>query len=337
MERNFKLSNYLNPFVDAYNKAVEFNMSIDKKIKEIVKEHPEYNQDQIQKALNYTFYKFNEDVKKVTIPHVPTKEELEKQFNNTFKDYEILAKIGTSGKQIHKVTANALDTSDGYILWSASSHCGSQKWNIQYPSPIFPIESADLSLVNCDKCNGIRVAGGKEANKPTLYKCAKCGYTNKRSGFEYGNYVVKRYKCPQCNNQASNCIIKIENPAKPDKKPKIDPLSRPLEFSYTFKKQLSDGRIFDEHERIKASNQQEAIQKITKHELSFDPDYKLSNFELQKVSSWNWQTLWKKGDTQSIPTSTFKSKSQIKRESKPSKVTKHKKDQSENYSIKGIN
>ena len=58
MERNFKLSNYLNPFVDAYNKAVEFNMSIDKKIKEIVENFRKCYEDE---------FVYIEDNKKVNV------------------------------------------------------------------------------------------------------------------------------------------------------------------------------------------------------------------------------------------------------------------------------
>ncbi len=92
---------------------------------------------------------------------LPTKAELESQFGGKFTDQEVLARIGTTGKEVHKVTAQMLDTPDGYIVWSAQSHCGSQRYSHDGFSPIFVLDSMDLSHVTCDRCLGIRVKGGK--------------------------------------------------------------------------------------------------------------------------------------------------------------------------------
>lgn len=92
---------------------------------------------------------------------LPTKAELESRFGGKFTAHEVLAKIGTTGKEVHKVTAQMLDTPDGYIVWSAQSHCGSQRYSHDGFSPIFVHDSNDLSQVTCDRCLGIRIKGGK--------------------------------------------------------------------------------------------------------------------------------------------------------------------------------
>lgn len=88
----------------------------------------------------------------------PTKKDLEETFKGQFEFKEVLARIGF-GAKVHKVTAEMLSTPDGYIIWSATSFCGSQKWSRRGKSPI-AILSQD-SNVTCDRCLGIRVKGGK--------------------------------------------------------------------------------------------------------------------------------------------------------------------------------
>lgn len=223
MEKNFKLSNYLDPFIEAANKANEHNYFI-KHGKEVLKKHHKYwSEEKVEKEFQYMLSQPPYNKGLVEVPHVPTQAELEQKFGGNFKYYEILAKIGNSGKEVHKVEAYALKTKDGYILWNAFSHCGSRKWNIKNPSGIFPIESADLNKVTCDKCLGIRVKGGKEENKPSQYKCQKCGYTNNRSAFEYGNYAVKRYKCPKCQAYINSISkLRVTNEAQLKKETKFE-------------------------------------------------------------------------------------------------------------------
>jgi hypothetical protein len=320
MKKEFKLSNYMNPFIKAHNDASEHNWFINHGREKLKKHHDYWDDKRVEREYQYRMENppYNKGI--IPVPPIPTKEELENKFGGKFQDYEILAKIGTSGKEIHKVKAYALPTKDGYILWNASSDCGSQKWNIENPSPIFPIESVDLDKVTCDKCRGIRVKGGKEENKPSQYKCLKCGYTSRRLAFEYGNYVVKRYKCPQCQAYVNSISeLRVTNEAHPDKKPKIDILERPLEFSYNFKtKYKNNDNIFNDHETVKASNKEEAIAKITKNHTNYDKDTKVYDFELQRVYSFNGHRIWDKNtNTESeIPVSSFKSKSELKKEAK---------------------
>ncbi len=98
--------------------------------------------------------------------HVPSKTELELKFSSKFETLHLLAKIGYSGAKVHNVIAEALRTPNGYIIWTAASDCGSQKWSPSGRSPIFPFEDNDLTKVNCDKCLGIRTPGGKKPEAP---------------------------------------------------------------------------------------------------------------------------------------------------------------------------
>jgi len=89
-----------------------------------------------------------------------SKSSIEKEFNTTFRQMEVLGRIG-GGTKTHRITINAAPTPDGWIVWNAESYCGSQKWTPYGHSQIFAFESNDMSKVTCDKCLGIRVKGGK--------------------------------------------------------------------------------------------------------------------------------------------------------------------------------
>jgi hypothetical protein len=308
-----KFSDYLNKIYEENRRRQVHNKKIQRIIDETKIKHPEYNSEQIQKSINFGFYIFDKDIKPKELLHVPSKEELEQKFNGKFETIEILGKIGETGTRIHKITINALKTPEGYIIWFAESHCGSQKYNIEYPSPVFPLESNDLSQVDCDKCLGIRVKGGKLENKPSQYKCESCGYTDKKSNFEYGNYVVKRYKCPSCGKTN---IKKIEDPSKPEKRPKIDVLERPLTFHINFTNVYSETNKNKTYSNVKASNLNEAIEKLIKDEKRYGIE-NLEDIKLIRVYTFNDHILWKDGDPiENIPISKFKSKSQLRKEAK---------------------
>lgn len=78
------------------------------------------------------------------------------------KEAKVLAGIGETGTHTHKVTIRYFRTAHGIVPLSAYSDCGSQRW-LQGGgrSAIRISESDDLAQVNCDKCRGIRVKGGK--------------------------------------------------------------------------------------------------------------------------------------------------------------------------------
>jgi hypothetical protein len=133
--KNIKLSNYLNNILEKNSRITRHNFLIAKKYRKPVSLEP--------------------------LLHVPTEDELISKFGGHFENIKIIAKIGMMGTKIHKITIHAIDTTSGYIIYNAYSDCGSQKWSREGRSPIMPFESADLSLVNCDKCLGVRVKGGK--------------------------------------------------------------------------------------------------------------------------------------------------------------------------------
>lgn len=92
--------------------------------------------------------------KKMTIP------ELEHMFGNDATYRDILGSIG-QGSKIHRIRVKTISAPDGLIIVGAYSNCGSQHWTLFHKSPIHILESDDMALVTCDKCNGIRVPGGK--------------------------------------------------------------------------------------------------------------------------------------------------------------------------------
>ena len=99
--------------------------------------------------------------------YVPiTAEEIQK--HGGAKEMWILAKIGQSGTHVHKVRLRYFQTTRGIVALNAYSYCGSVRWsNRGGSSPIYPLESDNLDLVNCDKCRGIRVKGGKAPEPAT--------------------------------------------------------------------------------------------------------------------------------------------------------------------------
>jgi hypothetical protein len=211
-KKNIKLSDYLNKILEANSKIAQHNAFI-------------------------TRYRPSEKIEPLL--HEPSESELVKKFGGKFENIRIIAKIGSLGKRIHKITIHALNTKNGYIIWNAISDCGSQKWTREGRSPIMPFESADLSLVNCDKCLGIRVKGGKDQNF-TQYKCRNCGHTGRLGEFidTKHNWVVRHYECPKCKDQHSP--IKVEGTGTPSKRIPIDPMSRPRSFMFIFKKDFND-------------------------------------------------------------------------------------------------
>ncbi len=168
---NLKLSDYLNNILVENERIAQHN----RYWQEERRRHPTWSDEDINRRMGGSLK---------TLVHVPSEAELEAKFGGHFENIKVLAKIGQDGKKIHKVVVRALNTSDGYIIYSAYSDCGSQRWSRQGRSPIFPIGSRDLSRVNCDKCRGIRVKGGK-APEPSKRKVIDPNTRPKEYHFNY--------------------------------------------------------------------------------------------------------------------------------------------------------
>ena len=77
------------------------------------------------------------------------------------KKMEVVGKIGDTGKHAHKLHLEYIKTNNGIVPLYVSSWCGSQRWSRGGHSGLMPLEIDDLSKVDCDKCLGRRVKGGK--------------------------------------------------------------------------------------------------------------------------------------------------------------------------------
>jgi hypothetical protein len=148
----------------------------------------------------------------------------------------------------------------------------------------------------------------------TKYKCSHCGYTDSRNAFRHsggmGEIILRGLYCPKCRG------LNIRRIDDSNKKPKIDPLTRPLQFKYEFKKLRPDGTVeTDRNYPIKASNSKEAIEKITRDEMRYGYFTKIYDFKLLQVRTWNDMKIWKiETDLDKpVPVSSFKSKSQLKK------------------------
>jgi ssDNA-binding Zn-finger/Zn-ribbon topoisomerase 1 len=192
----------------------------------------------------------------------------------------------------------------------------------QFPSRIYVNDQAQSELQYKKTLHGWNVSHLEKIKIITQYKCNHCGYVGVHNDFkdiERRNFRILGLVCPKCRHLN---VSKIEDP---NKKPKIDPLTRPLKFKFKYKKEFigtsntpqNYGRI-DEEENypVSASNEKEAIDKITKSEMRYDSYKRVFDFDLQQVRSWNEIILWRKGDSKPVPVSSFKSKSQLKKEKK---------------------
>ena len=216
------------------------------------------------------------------------------------KQMTMVGMIG-GGTKYHNLTVGYVDCPDGAgILW-ATSGCGSQKWNVEHPSGL-SVNEAPLEQVNCDKCLGRRVVGGKKVAKQ--YKCSRCGHLGRRSDLiDPRNWVVRRYLCPQCGFTGRPEL------QSPGKRPKIDPMSRPRVFTFTWKQdEKSTGKYPGGRESIgrpkrewtKGMTEGEAWAKLEKHELSFAKEFgytvRIYDKELENIRSYNGTILWRKGE-----------------------------------------
>ncbi len=197
----------------------------------------------------------------LSLRKLPTKSDIESKFGGKFTDHEVLAKIGTSGKEVHKVTAKMLDTPDGYIVWSAQSHCGSQRWSHDSGlSPIFVLDSMDLSQVTCDRCLGIRVKGGKP--KPASKRKVIDPDSRPKQYFF-------RYKVDYTRPGLSPRIGVVEEDSM---------------------------RGMTEEEARDKLYRREMPKNVANRSYS-----KVYDFELLRVRSWNGTLLWKRDEPASVP------------------------------------
>jgi hypothetical protein len=289
-----KFSDYLNKIIRTNYEISTRNEYLRKDRERIVKFHPEWSTERVQQSLDITHMGKGREEPRL---HVPTQAELEDMFHTKTERLQILAKIGDTGKQVHKVTVEAINTPDGYILYHAISDCGSQKWSVHGTSLIYPLESDELSKVDCDRCLGIRVKGGKDAGKPvTQYKCNRCGYTSRLADFRgFG-----RQACPKCRGMF---VSKVEGTG-PQTRARIDPDTRPKEYSFYYMTQYLDqpGRAPEErHEQAKGMSPEEAQAKIIRNWGG--PDIRLFGFRLRAIWAWNGSPVWheSRGEPAPVP------------------------------------
>ncbi len=173
---------------------------------------------------------------------------------------DVLAKIGSSGQKVHKVTVDALNTVDGYIIWGAYSQCGSQKWSYHGKSPIFVLESNDLKQVDCDKCLGIRTVGGKT---PPASKRKVIDPDSRPKQFRF-KYKADYWGTPLHSNEIS--------------------------FG-------REGAVFTE--TVRGMTEDEAWEKLVKQEVGPREKKFFSRIydkELIAIYAWNDRPLWRKSD-----------------------------------------
>ena len=214
-------------------------------------------------------------------------------------DGEIAGGIG-QGDKTHRLAVKYVQCPDGAGVFNAASHCGSQKWTSHGRSPL-SITDAPMNAVNCDKCLGIRVAGGK---LPPQYKCNTCSRTGSLSSFyDPKPWAVRRFLCPQCKSPHK------PTPLVAGKKPAIDPMSRPREFTFVW---LEDVTMYGRPDFIgvaqrgsaKGMTEEEAWKKIERQQTRMQTTpVRLYNVELMAIHSWNGAPLWKKGMPQQNPES----------------------------------
>ncbi len=297
-----KLSDYLNN-IYAENAKRSRRNEIRRKDYEQMVHIKAYDGDEtkIRESMEITFSRFPNGGKEEALLDIPSKQELERKFDSKFVLMKLIAKIGLSGERVHRVTVDAMPTRDGLILWTAHSNCGSRRWSRDGYSPIMVYADDDLAKIDCDKCLGRRVKGGKDAGKPvTLYKCGKCGHTGRMG--EFRGYFAYGLACPKCRSRA---VDKVPGTG-PQTRRVIDPNSRPRDFRFAY---LADykpmhgeatvrpdnlGVKFDKH--IKAMTEGEAREKLVKQEVG--PPYfnkffsRIYDIKLTSVWSWNDKMLW---------------------------------------------
>lgn len=187
------------------------------------------------------------------------------------------------GDKIHNLTVEYVDTPDGAGILRASSHCGSQKWNVEHPSGL-SVNEAPLNQVNCDRCLGKKTPGGKQ---PPQYKCGKCGRTGSLGSFvdTRRNWTVRRYLCPGCN------YTEKPDPLQPGKRPVIDPMSRPRTFHFSYKLERENGYIEERRDSAKGMSEEQAWKKIdTLHRPWYG---RVFDQKVICIWSFNNKLLWK--------------------------------------------
>ncbi len=214
-------------------------------------------------------------------------------------DGEIAGGIG-QGDKTHRLAVKYVQCPDGAGVFNAASHCGSQKWTSHGRSPL-SITDAPMNAVNCDKCLGIRVAGGK---LPPQYKCNTCSRTGSLSSFyDPKPWAVRRFLCPQCKSPHK------PTPLVAGKKPAIDPMSRPREFTFVWLEDMDRSSIgmpnligAKQRGSARAMTQEEAWAKLEKgYVKNVGMPVRIYNVELAAIHAWNGAPLWKKGMPQQNP------------------------------------
>lgn len=138
----------------------------------------------------------------------------------------------------------------------------------------------------------------------TLYKCGSCNHEGRMGEFKtYGRYGLW---CPKCK---SGNVYKVPGTG-PQKKPDIDPLSRPKKYHFNFKITKSggnfSGQAFSEHDEAKGMTEEEAWNKVKRwhDKYSKDMGWKppvYSDIEVVTIYAWNSRLLWSKKSGETRP------------------------------------